>query len=247
MTDFLMFQLHGPLAAWGDVAVGEYRPSLGHPSKSAIQGLLAAAMGVDRESESTHQSMATGYGVGVCIRSAGDRLRDYHTTQVPDGRHSHASRKDELTRDPQRLNTILSQRDYLTDHYCQVAVWRCDEQSPFSLAELQAGLAIPEFTLCLGRKSCPPDLPLNAIIVEDLTLKDAFHHYHEALDTQMIFPILDDSHTVYVWQPDGLGAEGAGMTSSMTLTRQDQLTSRARWQFADRQECFYSESNEGNH
>jgi CRISPR system Cascade subunit CasD len=38
MRDYLLFRLYGPLAAWGDIAVGEYRPSFAHPSKSAIIG-----------------------------------------------------------------------------------------------------------------------------------------------------------------------------------------------------------------
>lgn len=35
--DFLVFQLQGPMAAWGDTAVGEFRPSLDAP------GLILAA------------------------------------------------------------------------------------------------------------------------------------------------------------------------------------------------------------
>ena len=57
MKDFLVFQLYGVLAAWGDIAVGEYRPSLGHPTKSAVTGLLGAALGVDRSDESQHQQL----------------------------------------------------------------------------------------------------------------------------------------------------------------------------------------------
>ena len=59
MADFLVFQLYGALASWGDIAVGEYRPSQGHPSKSAITGLLAAALGIEREDDAAPRDTGT--------------------------------------------------------------------------------------------------------------------------------------------------------------------------------------------
>ena len=49
MKDYLLFRLHGALASWGDIAVGDIRPSYRYPSKSAVIGLLAAALGVERD------------------------------------------------------------------------------------------------------------------------------------------------------------------------------------------------------
>ncbi len=44
MDNYLVFQLYAPLAAWGGQAVGQERPSDDHPSRSALLGLLAAAL-----------------------------------------------------------------------------------------------------------------------------------------------------------------------------------------------------------
>ena len=41
--ELLVFQLQGELAAWGEPAVGENRGTQGHPSQSALVGLLCAA------------------------------------------------------------------------------------------------------------------------------------------------------------------------------------------------------------
>ena len=60
MTDFLIFQLQGPMAAWGEVAVGEDRGSRDDPGVSALSGLLAAALGVDRADEASHAALARG-------------------------------------------------------------------------------------------------------------------------------------------------------------------------------------------
>ena len=45
MLNFLIFQLYGQMAAWGEIAVGEYRPSRDYPSKSALIGMVAAGFG----------------------------------------------------------------------------------------------------------------------------------------------------------------------------------------------------------
>ena len=46
MTDYLLLRLYGPLASWGEIAVGESRHSAVQPSRSALLGLLGAALGI---------------------------------------------------------------------------------------------------------------------------------------------------------------------------------------------------------
>jgi CRISPR system Cascade subunit CasD len=70
MRDYLLFRLYGPLAAWGDIAVGEYRPSFAHPGKSAIIGLLAAALGIRRDKEE-QKSLAESCSFAVRVDSMG--------------------------------------------------------------------------------------------------------------------------------------------------------------------------------
>ena len=47
MGQHLVFLLHAPLGAMGGVAVGERRAGFDRPGKSAILGLVAAALGLD--------------------------------------------------------------------------------------------------------------------------------------------------------------------------------------------------------
>ena len=49
MRDFLLFTYYAPIAAFGQVAVGEVRGSWERPGKSAILGLLAAGLGLARD------------------------------------------------------------------------------------------------------------------------------------------------------------------------------------------------------
>lgn len=97
---FLVFQLQASLAAWGDVAVGEYRGSRNAPGASALIGLLGAALGAVRDDEVAHAALRDGYLFAVGTVASGQLLRDHHTAQVP-GRaqlkgRPHHTRRDEL-------------------------------------------------------------------------------------------------------------------------------------------------------
>lgn len=141
MRDYLVFQLYGPLLSWGDIAVGETRPSALTPSKSAVLGLVAAALGIKRPDtvadetermacEKRHAELAQGYGLGIFVQVLGSPLSDYHTAQVPSSgagrnRKVFPTRRDELTWLPRaELNTILSRREYRQDAYAACALWR---------------------------------------------------------------------------------------------------------------------------
>jgi len=239
MRQFLLFQLYGPLASWGDVAVGEKRPSASHPSKSAVLGLLAAACGVRRDEEAIHREMATGYGFGVRVDAPGELLRDYHTAQVPPakGKAKFFTRRDELRN--AELNTILSSRDYRVDGRYTVAVWVREHTVPFTLEVLADALRVPRLVLYLGRKSCPTAVPLCPQMLEAGSLKSAFAVSNFPNDGLLSNIELSDQVSYY-WE--ALDGADAGMLASMVYPRRDQPLSRKRWQFTERDEFYYSES-----
>ena len=80
---FLLFQIYASLVSWGDIAVGDERQSSRQPLKSAIIGLVAAALGIKREEEERLNSLASSIGVAVQLHSGGSVLKDFHTVQVP--------------------------------------------------------------------------------------------------------------------------------------------------------------------
>jgi len=243
MPDFLIFQLYGAMSAWGDIAVGESRPSYAHPSKSAITGILAAALGIERNNEKLQQQLAQKYAFAVCMQSSGELLRDFHTVQVPGGKKDYATRKDELSTEPLKLNTILSQRDYRMDGVYQVAVWCVDDDAPYTLKALQQSLSKPHFNLYLGRKSCPPSLPLHPIIFSKLSLKQALDNY-PACD--WFESLIKSSKLVsYFWEDGNLSDEQRGMAATMSYPRRDQVLSRERWQFSNRNEFYFAQAIKG--
>jgi len=228
MSDYLLLQLYGPLASWGDIAVGEYRPSFAHPSKSAIIGLLAAALGIRRDEEERQNSLATSCLFAVRVDAMGVLLRDYHTTQVPSAKRgvTHYTRQSELATD--ELNTILSSRDYRCDAVYTVAITVADG-SFYSLEELAAALAKPVFTLYLGRKSCPLAIPLHPQIVNAATLRDALAAMPPSNE---LTDIISNADANVFWEGDA----ASGLTLQQVITRRDEPRSRKRWQFSDRRE-----------
>lgn len=241
MKEYFLFRLYGPMSAWGDIAVGEFRPSYAHPSKSAVLGLLAAALGIRRDEEVVHQAMATSYGFAVRVEAAGSPIRDYHTAQVPpagSSRHkkTFATRKDEVAVPREDLRTILSSRDYRCDSLYTVCLWTVGDSSPYSLTQFEAALAKPAFTLYLGRKSCPLALPLQPQVLQASDLREAFHSAR--FEDTIFLNSLPSSETVDVyWE----GVEADGYTAVHTIERRDSPLSRRRWQFAMRSEHYATE------
>lgn len=229
--DYLVFQLQAPLSAWGETAVGEFRPTANYPSESALLGLLAAALGIRREEEDAHAALRNGYGFAIGVLSSGRLLRDYHTAQVP-GRVSlknrpHNSRRDELNLPKDELNTILSTRDYRQDAASVVAV-QVRDGAPYALSDMAQALAKPRFTLYLGRKACPPAVPLNPQIIAAENALTALQAYQQALAERGGATALALERMVW-----GEGIE-SGAAHDLEVVRKDRVLSRGHWQFGDR-------------
>jgi CRISPR system Cascade subunit CasD len=238
MPEFLLFRLYGPMASWGDMAVGEQRPTTPHPSKSAVLGLVAAALGIRRDEEKKHQDLAANYGYAVRVDASGVLLRDYHTTQIPDStnRLKHLrSRRDE-TSDRQNLYTVLSSRDYRCDGLYTVCLWFLGGDAP-KPEDIAAALRRPGLPLYLGRKSCPLALPLSPRCTAAETLRLAFEQYDAAQpeEARQFLPKLADAPDYY-W--DDQAPPDADWRPMHTTPRSDLPLSRKRWQFGKRNEHY---------
>ncbi len=248
MPEYLLFRLYGPMASWGEIAVGESRHSAAHPSRSALVGLLGAALGVGRDEDEAQHALAVGYRFAVKVESAGVPLRDYHTVQTPLTRKNvkHRTRAQELS-NRGTLETLLSEREYRCDSLAAVAV-EALKTSRWTLEELAAALRRPVYPLYLGRKSCPPALPLAPRVISAANLQEAFEARQCSLlaltrvhgETDVEWPAREDTRVLrlrreavrYCWE-DGMEA---GAEADMQTVRMDQPLSRRRWQFTPRRE-----------
>lgn len=240
--EYLAFHLYGPMASWGDVAVGSDRPTADRPSLSGVLGLVAGSLGVRRDQESVHISMANSYGMAVQSSTGATMMRDYHTVQVVDGRSKNGARpRSTALTDPKNLNTAITHRDYYCNSMHSVFLWSKGQDPPFNLNEMAEALNCPVFVPYLGRKSCPLAMPMGAKVVKASSIIDAIReHGLQSLSRlgliplEMIQPPFRISSTMTL----------EGLNGLHMLIRRDLPSSRTRWQFKNRNE--YSGFLEGD-
>ena len=133
----LLLRLAAPLQSWGSDSKFETRKTDREPTKSGVVGLLAAALGLRRDDT---EGLARLNGLRFAVRAdqEGSLLVDFHTAKSRD-------------------TSYVTYRHYLQDAVFLAGLESGDEAL---LRELEAALRHPVCPLYLGRRSCPPTLPL---------------------------------------------------------------------------------------
>lgn len=166
MATFLVFTLTASLGAMGELAGHERRGALLWPGRSAIIGFMAAALGIRRDGAfAALESLE----ITVGVYNSGAHLRDYHTVETVPTAAAKApnSRPEALHTARGRTNTTITLRDYRTAPLFGVAV------AGQGLEAIAGAINAPQFTLYLGRKSCPLAAPPGARLVMAEDAEDA--------------------------------------------------------------------------
>jgi len=237
MATYLTFQLSGMLSAFGLVAVGEVRLSAGHPTRSAVLGLLAGALGIRRGEEDRLAALTDGYGLAVRVDAPGSPLLDFHTVQTPPERKNriYRTRADELgglLGVDEEPYTILSRRGYLCDASFTACLWAVTDKPPFHLEALAEALRRPVFAPYLGRKCCPPSLPFAPQVGEYDTVEAALAAY--PLDRQAFSQARKRPETSLLFADPG---DQVGNCTQQALVR-DRTAHHGRRQFDERREVM---------
>lgn len=135
----LLLKFSGPLQAWGTGSHFEKRHTDLHPSKSAVVGILAAALGYKRDEDEKIRELNQLH-FAVRVDQPGHILRDYHTAH-----------KYKPSGSPDR--TYVTERYYLEDAVFVAAVG--SEQDEW-IETIEDALQHPYFQPFLGRRSAPP-------------------------------------------------------------------------------------------
>ena len=161
MAPYLVFTLCAGMAAMGELAGHERRGTLTWPGRSAVLGLVAAALGVRRDDAAGFARLET-LRLAVGVLDDGMPLRDYHTVEtVPTAAARNPdSRPAALRKAGRATNTTITLRDYRVGVAYTVALWG----APFD--GIADALERPVFALYLGRKSCPLAAPPAPRLVE---------------------------------------------------------------------------------
>jgi len=218
MAEYLVFSLVAPMGAFGDLAGHEQRGSTGWPGRSAILGLIGAALGV-RRVDGAGQGVLKDWLMAVSVLNQGPVLNDFHTVQtVPSSRIKRpATRADALRALTSRDNGLITHRSYRMDCAFGVALWGGDA------AALEGALKAPHFVPYLGRKSCPLSAPMAPKRLEAEGPLQAL--------TQVTLPpflALDPAAPLFVASDTPLG-------DGRIETRHDIPLDREKWHFRARQ------------
>jgi CRISPR system Cascade subunit CasD len=147
------------MQSWGTTSRFDQRDTGKEPSKSGVIGLLAAALGIDRENWNDLEPL-TRLTIGTRHDRPGIPRRDYQTAGC-------AATDTIIKADgTQAKDGVVSQRFYLADAAFLVALEGNDRAL---LEKLHAHLQNPVWPLALGRKSYLPSEPISI----DSGLQDA--------------------------------------------------------------------------
>lgn len=144
----LLLRLAGPLQSWGLTAKFDQRDTQRLPTKSAVVGLLACALGRRRDEDIQDLKALR---MGVRADQEGELVRDFHIAR------------------PEKSPPYVTSRYYLSDAVFLVGL----EGEDAMLEALEAALKKPAFPLFLGRRSCPPEGRLCLGIRKGIPLKEA--------------------------------------------------------------------------
>lgn len=172
MPEFIMLRLEGALQSWGENSKWKIRDTSLFPSKSAITGLIACAMGLKRGDKHIRE-LSANIRLGIRADRMGTLLCDYHTIQgMPDLNTANGK--------TWNSNTMVSNRYYLNDASFLVVIETDDEWKNTIVNALKH----PKWTLYLGRKSCVPSRPiLEAVKIYDSILEALENHpYAQRMD-----------------------------------------------------------------
>ncbi|MCH3987742.1 MAG: type I-E CRISPR-associated protein Cas5/CasD [Lachnospiraceae bacterium] len=136
----VLMKFAGPLQSWGTSSHFEMRHTDLHPSKSAVIGVIAAALGYQRDEENKIRDLNK-LQFAVRTDQAGNITDDYQTAH-----------KYKFNPYPLVERTYVTHRYYLEDAVFVAAVGSENDQW---LDEIVYALRHPYFQLYMGRRSCP--------------------------------------------------------------------------------------------
>jgi len=156
----LFLRLEGPLQSWGERGRWSVRDSALTPTKSGVIGLIACALGYQKDDQIRPLSQKT--RMGVRVDAPGRLITDYHTIGGGYDYPALLTAEGKPKKSSGKPHTEISHRDYLCDASFLVALQVRDTADDPLIVQMAAALQNPVWPLFLGRKSCPPAVPVFA-------------------------------------------------------------------------------------
>lgn len=131
----LLLRLAAPLQAWGSNSKFIIRNTEREPTKSGVVGMLAAALGIQRNDDPKKLEPLTALRFGVRVEKEGRFLKDFHMVHSP-------------------KTTDVTERHYLSDAVFLVAL---ESEDTVFFAENCRGIAASGLSVVSRQKIVPAD------------------------------------------------------------------------------------------
>lgn len=143
----LLLRFAGPLQSWGDDSRFNHRRTYSIPTKSAVIGMIASALGRDRSADVEDLAALQ---LGIRVDQPGEIITDFQMVNGP-------------------TQADVTNRDYISDAIFLIGLMSDDR---VLLQQIKNALAHPKYPLFLGRRACPPSYPL-IIGIREKSLEEA--------------------------------------------------------------------------
>lgn len=167
MSETLAFLIDAPLQSWGASSKFQRRDTESWPTKSALVGVLAAALGIDKNGSDEAILLAPYAALTFSVlrwpkQHPSLRLADFQTIgggydKTDPVQKLHIPAK---AGDGSPFGTVITRRTYLTDARF-IALFQGDSAT---LQKAAAALLDPVWGIWFGRKTCIPATPLTPVV-----------------------------------------------------------------------------------
>lgn len=204
--EHFILRLDAPMQSWGDVAMDPRRPTLAFPTRSALAGLLASALGWRYRDGDRTTALQDAIRYAVREERVPTPMRDFHTADLERIGFEGWTRWGMERRggSPRAAKgTQILEKDYLAGGVFLVALAVTDS-APATLEELAEALQRPARPLFFGRKACIPASPIIIGRTEADSAYGALSKWPVAPEDQ---PESDEELELWCWYADGEGPE----------------------------------------
>ena len=195
----LAFYIDSPLQSWGLSSKFDVRQTNRFPTKSAVVGLIAAALGIDKHGPDEGEALSAITDCRLTVvrmdkLAASPRLVDFHTVGGGYDKTKSTWEKMSIPRKASGapFGTVLTRRSYLTDASFAAIL----EGSRETLDTVRDALLDPKWGVWFGRKHCLPASPLSPCLQaspqlafdtlrEVIAQMDAFYYRDRETDTPL--------------------------------------------------------------
>jgi CRISPR system Cascade subunit CasD len=230
MARWLVIALRAPFASFADAPGNTTRKTGDMPTRSALLGLAAAALGIRRDDAAGQTELSDALVTASALIEPGAIMTDFHTFASLHQAAKGAATRAEALRNKEHVVTSITRRDYRTDALWQGAYRLSERTGSLTLDGIAAAFRRPAFFLSVGRRACAPSHPLNPSIVDAADVRDAFAAHAASMPTF-------DARRAMLYSLE-TRADVPGENRRFTEhRRRDQPRDRSiRWTFADRSE-----------